>query len=540
MTLYNRHVSVLSDSELSPTATEFHGLRTLYALLAELAHADSLEHVYNAAIASLLSATAADRASILLFDEDGVMRFKASKGLSESYMQAVTGHTPWRKGERDAEPLVVPDVLLDPDLKAYEEVFQREGIRALAFIPLALNEGVTGKFMLYHSQPHEFGRDEIDLAVAIGNHIALATERKRTELAHRESEQRLQALLDNTTTVVFLKDCEGRFILVNRRFSQVFHLATDAIQGRTDAEIFPAPLAAAFRENDRRVLKTGQPLEVEEYAPHEDGVHTYISVKFPVQDAEGRIVAVGGIATDVTARKKAEATLRQVKEGLEHFAYAAAHDLQEPIRNISLAAQLLERELAATPNPLGKPHIQTIVEGSRRMQMLIQDLLTYTRTLDTPNDPRANADGEAVLREVVCNLSTAIEKSGGEITHDPLPALPIHRAHLGQLLQNLIGNALKYRSESAPRIHIAALRHSDHWLVRVQDNGMGVPEKHRDRIFGVFKRLHGPEVPGSGIGLAICARLVAVYGGRIWVENAQGGGSIFCFTLPRTNAGPAG
>jgi GAF domain-containing protein len=183
---------------------EVRRLETLYQLLAALSQASALEDVYEAAITSLLDATAADRAAILLFDDDGVMRFKASRGLSEEYREKVTGHSPWTRGMRNALPVIVPDALLDEDLTPFRETLRRERICALAFIPLALDAGVVGKFMLYYAAPHECTEDELEIAQAIAAHVALATERKRADLARARSEQRLQAILDNSPAVVFL------------------------------------------------------------------------------------------------------------------------------------------------------------------------------------------------------------------------------------------------------------------------------------------------------------------------------------------------
>src|SRR5262249_45995961 len=157
-------------------------LRTLYRLLAALSQASALEEVYDAALTSLLSATAADRAAILIFDDDGVIRFRASRGLSIEYQAAVTWHSPWSRGTLDAQSLAIPDVLIEASLAAYRHVFDNERIRVVAFIPLALNAGVFGKFMLYYSEPHECAGEELEIAQAIAAHVALATDRKRAEL----------------------------------------------------------------------------------------------------------------------------------------------------------------------------------------------------------------------------------------------------------------------------------------------------------------------------------------------------------------------
>src|SRR5579863_10114856 len=177
---------------------EVQRLRTLYQLLNALSKAHSLEDVHDAALTALQQATFADRAAILIFDDDGVMRFRAARGLSPEYQAAVTGHSPWARGTRDACSLIVPDVLADATLSDFRRVFEREGIRGVAFIPLALDAGVFGKFMLYYSEPHECDKEELEIAQAIAAHIALATERKNAELARARSEQRLQDILDNS------------------------------------------------------------------------------------------------------------------------------------------------------------------------------------------------------------------------------------------------------------------------------------------------------------------------------------------------------
>ncbi len=177
----------------------------------------------------------------------------------------------------------------------------------MAFVPLALDAGVFGKFMLYYAEPHECGTDELEIAVAIAAHVALATERKRAELGRTGSEQRMQAILDNSPAVVFLKDLQGRYLLVNRRYEELFHVTRTGMLGRTDFDIFPAEMAERFRANDGQVLAAGKPLTFEEDAPHDDRVHSYISIKFPMEGPEGNVTGVCGIATDITERQRFEA-----------------------------------------------------------------------------------------------------------------------------------------------------------------------------------------------------------------------------------------
>lgn len=346
--------------------TEVGRIRTLYRLLAALSQARALDDMYEAALSSLLDATDADRAAILLFDDDGVMRFKASRGLSVPYQAAVTGHSPWRRGVPDARTLLVPDVQLEESLRQFRELFVTEGIRALAMIPLMLDGGVFGKFVLYYPEVHDFGTDELEIAQAIAAHVALATQHKRGEIAHLRSEQRLQAILDNSATVIFLKDLAGRYQLVNRRFEELFHVPKDKVVGRTDYDFFPPEMARQFQHNDREVLAAGKPLAIEEHLPQDDGLHTYISIKFPVTGPDGTATAIGGIATDITDREQLEAASQRLaaivensddaiigkdlngiitswNKGAEHiFGYTAEEILGQPISILSPPAYLDE------------------------------------------------------------------------------------------------------------------------------------------------------------------------------------------------------
>jgi PAS domain S-box-containing protein len=811
--------------------------KTLYQLLAALSKATDLGEVYEAALTSLLDASAASRAAILLFDDDGVMRFRASRGLSAAYQAAVTGHTPWKPAQADAQPMLVPDVFADETLAPYWSVFSTEGIRALAFVPLALDEGVFGKFMLYYAASHLATEEELETAQAIAAHVALATRRKQAELARSRSEQRLQAILDNSPAVISLKDRDGRYLLVNRRWEELFGIANGDLTGRTDFDIFPPETAGQFRSNDRAALTGGKPLAVEETVLQDDGIHSYVVAKFPIQEPDGTVSGVCGIATDITGRKQLEAAsrhhaaiiessgdaiiskdlnglitswnpaaerifgyraeevlgepvtmlaapdridempailskirqgqrvehyethrrrkdgeiidvsltvspvhdeagrvvgaskiarditgrkaaerertallareresrrtaellnqvgprlvaqldleklarevtdiatalvgaefggfflnvtgengetsmlralsgappgalagfrprfqagsvmrsddvaqdarfaeiaelagvrsylgapvvarskevlgclffghsrpgqftrnheaivagiaaqaaiamdnarlfeqaqwvqaelkrsneeLRRANRDLEVFAYSASHDLQEPLRTIAISSQLIERSSGSRLPAQDAAFLSEILAAARRMSALIADLLAYTRATKYEEGEPSRIESSQALESALKSLGGAIQETGATVIAGDLPAVTMHEGRLAQLFQNLIGNALKYRSKEVPYVQVTADQRDGWSVFSVIDNGIGIESQFAEQIFGLFKRLHPrSQFPGSGIGLAICQRVVEQYGGRIWLEQSElGRGSTFCFSVP--------
>jgi signal transduction histidine kinase len=232
--------------------------------------------------------------------------------------------------------------------------------------------------------------------------------------------------------------------------------------------------------------------------------------------------------------KRTNQELRRANSDLETFAYSASHDLQEPLRNVAICAQLLERSSGERLTGEEAQFLDGVLQGALRMQTLVQDLLAYTRATRVAEGPPPHVDAGRVLEGVVQNLKTIIEANGATVTSGELPSISMHEVHLAQLLQNLISNALKYRRREEPTIHVSARREQGWWVLSVADNGIGIDPRYRDQIFGLFKRLHTrSEFPGSGIGLAICQRIVEQYGGRIWLEKSTPGvGSVFSFSIP--------
>jgi len=225
--------------------------------------------------------------------------------------------------------------------------------------------------------------------------------------------------------------------------------------------------------------------------------------------------------------------LKRLNDDLNQFAYSASHDLREPLRMISIYTQLLSRKLRGQLDADGEEFIEYVLKGTVRMEALIRDLLAYTHAAEvTESQPKSANAGEA-LNQALSNLAAVIEEHGARVTFSTLPTVSVAEVHLTQLLQNLVGNAVKYRREVTPEIHVGAARRGSMWEFFVADNGIGIKEEYQEQIFGIFKRLHhNDKYSGTGIGLAICQRIVQRSGGRIWVESQVGRGSTFFFTLP--------
>ena len=246
------------------------------------------------------------------------------------------------------------------------------------------------------------------------------------------------------------------------------------------------------------------------------------------------------LESEIVERERAERNLARRAEDLarsnadlEQFAYSASHDLQEPIRNIVISAQLLGLEHAEGLDPKGDALLKTVIASARHMESLVRDLLEYTHVARAAEETESAADANQVLKEVLQSLETIIRNNAAEITCDSLPSVKLPAFLLHQLFQNLISNAIKYKSNQPPRIQVSAALVEGSWLFSVQDNGIGIDPKYHGGIFGIFKRLHSrDQYPGTGIGLAICKRIVEHAGGQIWVESESGKGARFLFTIP--------
>jgi PAS domain S-box-containing protein len=369
--------------------------------------------------------------------------------------------------------------------------------------------------------------------------------RIRDELA-RERDL-LQALMDNIPDTIYFKDGGSRFTRINKAQARLLGVKdpNEAI-GKTDFDYFShAPEAFA---DEQEILGSGKPLigKLERIQDAKGDLHWVSTTKVPIFGKQGRPQALVGITRDVTelqaareAVEHARAELERSNTELEQLAYAASHDLQEPLRMVVSYLQLIERRYKGKLDKDADEFIAFAVDGATRMARLINDLLDYSR-VGTRAKPFEATDCAAILKVVQSNLKIAIEESGATVTHDPMPVVMADGAQLTRVFQNLISNAIKYRGEHPPRVHVSAERKPEEWVFAVRDNGIGIDPQCFPRIFVIFQRLHARDkYEGTGIGLAVCKRIIERHGGRIWVESEPGRGSTFYFTIPAKDDNPS-
>jgi PAS domain S-box-containing protein len=378
-------------------------------------------------------------------------------------------------------------------------------------------------------------------------------ERKRAEQLMRDSEALYHSLVDTLPINILRKDLFGRVSYGNRGYCERMGKPLSELLGKTDYQLFPKELADKYCRDDEKVVRSGEMFEDIEEHRSGDGRRLYVHVlKAPVRDAQGRVVGTQIIFWDVTARRlaeealeKAAAELSRSNKELEQFAYVASHDLQEPLRMITSYTQLIAKRYQGKLDDDAKDFMQFAVDGALRMQKLIQGLLYYSR-VGTRGKPFEATLCSECLAGALANLKISIEETGATVLvpTDPLPTVMGDAVQLTQLFQNIISNALKFRNQEPPvirveverqvRVDAATLGVAPYELVfHLHDNGIGIEPQYFERIFVIFQRLHTQDqYPGTGIGLAICRKIVERHGGRIWVESKPGQGTCFHFTLP--------
>ncbi len=367
------------------------------------------------------------------------------------------------------------------------------------------------------------------------NDLKQALTEREAALHEAESErERFHFLAESMPQKIYTATPTGNVDYYNRRWFEYTGLTFDEIKGWGWAQFVHPDDVQGHLETWRRSVSTGEPFTGEARFLAADGTYRWhLCRAVAMRDAAGNINMWIGSTTDIHEQKERQEELRRANADLEQFAYSASHDLQEPIRNVAIYSEIVARRYSNVLDEQGQQFLGILREGGNRLARLVGDLLSYTRTSMSQLAPVPVSSKDALCAAIE-NLDAAIRESEAEVTYDEaLPVLRIGETHLQQLFQNLIGNALKYRSEQPPRVHVAAEKRGEFWCFSVTDNGIGIDPKYKEIVFGLFKRLQHKQYSGTGIGLAICKRVVERYGGRIWVESELGRGSTFYFTVPQ-------
>jgi PAS domain S-box-containing protein len=357
----------------------------------------------------------------------------------------------------------------------------------------------------------------------------------------RKVQANLAAIVESSDDAIISKDLSGVIQSWNGGAQRLFGYAAEEVIGKPITIIIPAERLQEEPEILSRLQRGERVDHFETIRKSKSGSLLNISLTVsPVKDATGRVIGASKVARDITERKRQEQELRAANAAvmrsnadLQQFAYSASHDLQEPLRMVATYSELLKEEFGGKLGETGEAYLAHTVRGVERMERLLSDLRAYVHVSASGQEPTEDIDSGAAVDRALTTLEAAIRENEASITRTSLPAVRIYQFELELLFQNLIGNAILYRRSDPPQIDIMARREGTNWLYSVRDNGIGIEPEYQEQVFGMFKRLHNSgEYPGSGMGLAICQRIVERAGGKIWVESDPGRGSTFFFTIP--------
>jgi len=366
----------------------------------------------------------------------------------------------------------------------------------------------------------------------IGTAIDIS-KRKDIEARLAESEARFRAMAETLPDILYVTDAAGSNEYASPSYTNYTGLTQEQLAGFGWLETIHPEDRTRVQEAWNHGTASNESYGGEVRLRRHDGAYRwFVSRAKPTRDHAGRILQWFGAATDIEAQKQIEKELRTANEDLNQFAFAAAHDLREPLRNVATFAEMLVKNCPDGDLEAIARMKTVITKGVERMENLLEDLLEFSRTALTDEDSAATTDVRSAVQKALQNLETTIASAGGLVNYSELPVDRGTEAHFVQLFQNLVGNAIQYRGQEPPKITISASMRNKEWLFSVKDNGIGIAPEYHQQIFGLFKRLHGRNIPGTGIGLAICQKIVERYGGQIWVDSTLRRGAEFLFTIP--------
>lgn len=509
-------------------------------LSTRLLQTDDFSELLGEILGAAIEITGANMGTIQLM-EGGSPKIVSQRGFEPSLLSLLNAcpenEKVCGKALERFERVIVEDITHSPVFTATRtrNILLAAGARALQCTPLVSRSGqLLGMFSTHYRAPGRPTEGQLRLLDILARQAADLIERKSSETALLRSEWRFRQLADAMPQIVWTARPDGHLDYYNERWYEFTGFSRDQFGDVSWEPVLHPDDVKRCYEIWYGAVASGQPYRIEYrfWDRNENRWRWFMGRALPVRD-HGKIVKWFGTCTDIDEQKRVEDDLRRANSDLEQFAYTASHDLQEPLRSIKIYGELLTNRYGSRLDGQALEFLEFLRTGASRMEMLVRDLLAYTQ-VTRPNAPAEVTDANDALSTTLANVQGAIVESGTTVTFDPLPPVRVHSTHLRQLFQNLIGNAIKYRSpERTAAVHVSAERQGDFWVFTVSDNGIGIQPEYREHIFGLFKRLHsGDEYSGTGIGLAICQRIVERYHGRIWVESEPGHGSRFMFALP--------
>jgi PAS domain S-box-containing protein len=484
--------------------------------------------------------TAAAKGNIQLL-EGGVLKIARARGFEQPFLEFFNevhdGEAACGAALRKGGRIVIDDVAQSDSFdSAARKTMLDAGALAVQSTPLITRSGeILGMFSTHYLRAGAIPERDLRWIDLLARHAADLIERRRAEHAVRTSEERLRVAQTAANMGVFDWDIQSDVNTWSPELEQLYGLRPGTFQGTQRAWedlVHPEDRESALKKVDE-ALATGLPVEAEWRVLWPDRSIHWLAARFQVyRDAQGNPRRMSGVNFEITERKRIENELRRANHDLEQFAYSASHDLQEPLRTIKIYSELLVAACAAAEGETAD-YLRYLRQAATRMEMLVHDLLAYTKLNRGEISPH-EIDPAEPLSVALANRERSIAESNAAVSVDTLPRVRIDTSHLQQVFQNLIGNAIKYRApHRRPVIHIRAEQKDGSWIFSVRDNGIGIEPEYKEKIFGLFTRLHGADsYPGTGIGLAICHRIIDRYHGRIWVESKPGKGSNFRFSIP--------
>lgn len=450
--------------------------------------------------------------------------------------------------EKEFRNMTIKDVRPKEDLALLMEDIQKIRPAAVTRHGVWRHLKKNGEIIFVETTAHSIDYNGRMVRMVVINDI---TENIKAEKQIAAERTLLRSLIDNLPVFIYVKDLQSRYIIANKALTGLVGAESEKdVIGKTVLDLFGADIAPVNFEEDKRIFEGGElVIDREEAILTKTGAKMWLlTSKVPLRDENHKIIGLIGISRDITEIKNAEILLKQLVESLEQqsaellisnkeleqFAYVASHDLQEPLRMVSSFLELLERKLEAHLDDTTKQYIHYAVDGSERMKKLIQDLLLYSR-VGTNKESWEEVDCNEILNNVINIFELPIHEKKAILDVKKLPVINAVKTQVQQLFQNLIGNALKYSGDKIPRIEVGCNEKEKMWQLYIKDNGIGIDPRFFEKIFVIFQRLHNrSEYSGTGIGLAICKKIVERHKGKIWVESEPANGSSFFIEIPKS------